>query len=255
MAPVAPTPAGATQQALSFGAVAEDYDRVRPGYPAGVVRWALGDDPLRVVDLGAGTGKLTRVLLGQGHDVVAVEPDPRMRARLTAVSPGATVLAGTGEAVPLPDRSVDAVLVAQAWHWMDPLAASAELARVLRPGGVLVLLWNVRDLDDPFSRAVTAAVVAHAPHLAARAEADGRARAADVPDPRLVAEARTELDSSFRLAVPDLLTLVGTWSYVALSPEREQVLAAVAEAARDVAEPDGTVLVRQHVHATRFLRA
>lgn len=257
-AAAAPGPADGPggDQASSFGSAAQTYDRVRPGYPAGVVRWALGETPRRVVDLGAGTGKLTRVLLAAGHDVVAVEPDPQMRAQLQAVSPEVRALAGTGEDLPLPDGSVDAVTVAQTWHWLDHDRASSELARVLRPGGRAVLLWNLRHDDDPLARAVSAAVTAHAPELAERATADTRhpRRYVTVPDARLVSDGSTVLDSSVRYDVADLLALVGTWSYVALSPERDLIMGAVGAAARALADADGTVLLAQSVHAFRFVR-
>lgn len=243
------------RQALSFGAVAEDYDRVRPGYPAEVVRWALGTAPLHVVDLGAGTGKLTRVLLAEGHSVVAVEPDAAMRQRLVDSTPGVVALAGTGEAVPLPDASVDAVLVAQAWHWMDRRAAAAELARVVRPGGCVVLLWNVRDHTDPLAAAVRRAVTTSSPELAERAGVEGGPRPAEVPDPRFTPDGSTTADTSVRLSVADLLTLVSTWSYVALSPARDTVLARVEDAARAAADSDGDVVVVQHVEVHRFRRA
>ena len=130
---------------LSFGPVAALYDSVRPSYPEPAVRWMLGDTPVRVADLGAGTGIFSRVLARLGHDVVAVEPDEGMRSALLAHHPGFEVLEGSGEAIPLPDGSVDAVTAAQSFHWFDNPAAHAEIARVLRPGGHLCPLWNVRD--------------------------------------------------------------------------------------------------------------
>lgn len=134
-------------QALSFGAAAAEYDRFRPRYPEEALRWALDGlgTPARVVDLGAGTGILTRGVLALGHRVVPVEPDPGMRAQLAAATPGTTALAGSAEAVPLPDGSADAVLVGQAYHWFDREPAHAEIARVLRPGGTFAPIWNVRD--------------------------------------------------------------------------------------------------------------
>ena len=133
------------RQARSFGSVAERYDRYRPGYPAPALVWALGDRPLRVADVGAGTGILSRALERLGHDVVAVEPDDQMRARLAEVSPGITALAGAAEDLPVPDRSVDAVVAGQAYHWFDPDRTHREVARVLRPGGVFAVLWNDPD--------------------------------------------------------------------------------------------------------------
>ncbi|MFF4878493.1 class I SAM-dependent methyltransferase [Micromonospora sp. NPDC000668] len=133
--------------ALSFGAAASDYDRFRPTYPEEAVRWALDglNDAAQVVDLGAGTGILTRVVRALGHQVQPVEPDPGMRAQLDAATPGLTALAGSAESVPLPDGTADAVLVGQAYHWFDKEPAHAEVARVLRPGGTFAPIWNVRD--------------------------------------------------------------------------------------------------------------
>ncbi|WP_433264923.1 class I SAM-dependent methyltransferase [Micromonospora vinacea] len=132
--------------ALSFGAAASDYDRFRPRYPEVAVRWALdGLGEARVVDLAAGTGILTRAVLALGHEVVPVEPDPGMRTQLAASTPGTTALAGSAEALPLPDSAVDAVLVGTAYHWFDRDPAHAEIARVLRPGGIFAPMWNIRD--------------------------------------------------------------------------------------------------------------
>ncbi|MFC4019786.1 class I SAM-dependent methyltransferase [Micromonospora sp. GCM10011542] len=134
-------------QALSFGAAAPDYDRFRPRYPRHAVRWALDGVPVpaRVVDLGAGTGILTRGVLALGHQVTPVEPDPGMRAQLEAATPGATALAGGAESIPLPDGTADAVVVGQAYHWFDRERAHPEIARVLRAGGTFAPIWNVRD--------------------------------------------------------------------------------------------------------------
>ena len=143
------------QRARSFGPAAELYDQLRPRYPAGAVRWAVGDRPGRVVDLGAGTGILTRTLLELGHEVVPVEPDPAMRERLAAASPGLIPLAGSAEAIPLPDASVDAVVAGQAYHWFDPEPAHAEAARVVRPGGRFAAIWNRRDEAVPWVAALS----------------------------------------------------------------------------------------------------
>lgn len=132
-------------RARSFGSVADAYERSRPGYPPEAVAWLAGEPPRDVVDLGAGTGKLTRQLVAAGHRVIAVEPLPEMRALLEQAVPGIRVLAGTGEAMPLADASADVVTVAQAFHWFDQEAALAQIARVLRPGGAVAIVWNARD--------------------------------------------------------------------------------------------------------------
>jgi SAM-dependent methyltransferase len=138
-------------QSRSFGTAAKLYDRHRPTYAADAVAWALGPSPVRVADLGAGTGILTRVVLAAGHAVVAVEPDEQMRAQLTESTPGVPALAGSAERIPLPDASVDAVVAGQAYHWFDPEPAHAEIARVLRPGGVFAAMWNDADNDVPWT--------------------------------------------------------------------------------------------------------
>jgi SAM-dependent methyltransferase len=147
------------RRAASFGAAAAAYAEHRPDYPREGVRWALApvsparepgpdtgtDAALDVLDLGAGTGKLTGVLTALGHRVTAVEPDPAMLAELRARFRDVTAAAGGAEDIPLPDGSVDAVLVGQAFHWFDQDRALPEIARVLRPGGVLAALWNSDD--------------------------------------------------------------------------------------------------------------
>jgi SAM-dependent methyltransferase len=138
------------ERAASFGQAADVYERSRPDYPAAAVDWLLPEGAGKVLDLGAGTGKLTRSLLERGLDVIAVEPAEEMRATLAAALPEARALAGTAEAIPLPDSSVDAITVAQAWHWVDPAVALPEAARVLRPGGTLGLIWNRRDERVPW---------------------------------------------------------------------------------------------------------
>jgi SAM-dependent methyltransferase len=130
---------------LSFGPAADLYDSVRPSYPVEAVRWMLGSTPRRVADLGAGTGIFSRVLASLGHEVVAVEPDAAMRRKLVARSPGVEALAGSAEAIPLDAESVDAVTAAQSHHWFNRDEAYAEIARVIRPGGVFGPIWNVRD--------------------------------------------------------------------------------------------------------------
>ena len=141
-------------RALSFGAQAAKYEAARPTYPRPAIDWAL--EPvrdrreLRIADVGAGTGKLTRLLCEVTAGVVAVEPDPGMLAHLRTVISDIAAHEGRGESLPLPDHSQDAIFYGQAWHWTDQELASREAARVLRPGGVLGLLWNIRDTTVPW---------------------------------------------------------------------------------------------------------
>jgi SAM-dependent methyltransferase len=132
-------------RSLSFGAAAAAYERGRPSYPPEAIDWLLPSGARNVLDLGAGTGKLTTRLVERGLHVVAVDPIPEMLEVLRTSLPETPALLGTAEEIPLDDNSVDAVLVAQAWHWFDPKRAIAEVARVLRPGGRLGLVWNTRD--------------------------------------------------------------------------------------------------------------
>jgi SAM-dependent methyltransferase len=134
------------RHASSFGAAAEAYAEHRPDYARDAVRWALEPAPgPRVLDLGAGTGKLTATLHAFGAEVVAVEPDPAMLTELRRSLPTVPAHAGSAEAIPLPDASVDAVLAGNAMHWFDMAVAGPEIARVLSPGGILAGLWNVVD--------------------------------------------------------------------------------------------------------------
>ena len=138
--------------ARGFSSAADVYERGRPGYAPEAVAWVcerLGIGPGRtVLDLAAGTGKLTRDLVPSGASVIAVEPLDEMREHLERVSPEVEALKGTAEEIPLPDTSVDAIVCAQAFHWFDLERALSEIHRVLRPGGGIALLYNSRDLDD-----------------------------------------------------------------------------------------------------------
>lgn len=151
-----------TDPALSFGTVAASYDRGRPTYPHEAVTWALGTaapgKQLRVLELGAGTGKLTEVLLDLGHDVLATEPDEQMLDVLSAKIPNVRATLGSAEQIPVGDQQYDVVVAGQAFHWFDQPAALAEVGRVLAPGGRLVLLWNERDERIPWVRKLGALI-------------------------------------------------------------------------------------------------
>ena len=148
------------QHAESFQHGADGYDRHRPGYPEESVRWLRGaaTAPLDVLDLGAGTGKLSAALLAHGDRVTAVDPSADMLRVAAVRMPELTAIVGSGEHIPLPDASVDLVTVAQAWHWMDEQIVTREVVRVLRPGGRLGLIWNSRDESIPWVAALGAAM-------------------------------------------------------------------------------------------------
>ena len=158
------TDARIDRMAQAFGSAAADYERARPSYPAeaiDVLRTETGIGPgTRVCDLAAGTGKLTRLLVSTGADVVAVEP------QLAEVLPGIDVLDGTAEAIPLGDGSVDAVTVAQAFHWFKFAPALAEIRRVLRPDGALAILFNQRDERVPWVKTWNEAIEWHSRRIA-----------------------------------------------------------------------------------------
>jgi SAM-dependent methyltransferase len=144
--------------AAGFSSAADVYERARPSYPAAAVEWIAERTSLgpgrTVLDLGAGTGKLTRLLVPTGARVIAVEPLAEMRAQLEDVLPGIESLDGTAEEIPLPDGSVDVITCAQAFHWFNVELAVPEVARVLADDGVLVLVWNTRDLGDSLQGAI-----------------------------------------------------------------------------------------------------
>lgn len=152
------------ERATSFGQEAGTYESGRPEYPVEATTWLLSSltsegHVLRVADLGAGTGKLTRAVLASAPaQVVAIDPDQDMLNQLSERVPGVPTFVGAADSIPLPDAGLDALVCGQAWHWFDPESASAEIARVLRVGGILGLIWNVRDARVQWVRDLTAAM-------------------------------------------------------------------------------------------------
>lgn len=234
-------------KALSFGAAAGEYDRARPEYPIEAVQWLLPDGPRQVADVGAGTGKLTAVLQAAGHEVTAVDPDEKMLAALTARYPGTPTLVGTGESLPLPDGSVDAVTFGQAWHWVDPALASAEAARVLRPGGVLALLWNIRDETVPWVKEL--GEVMHPSNAEIMISAD-----AVVVAPPFGPAEHTTMTWSTAFDVDGLLDLAASRSYViTATPERRiEIMDGVRALAEREADADGRVVMPYRTHVFRY---
>jgi len=142
----------------AFEAVADVYERSRPTYPDPAVDWLVGAAPVRVLELGAGTGKLTGSLLARGHTVVATDPSGAMLAQLRRNHPDSESLPARAEQLPFRSLSFDAVVVAQAFHWFDPVAALPEISRVLRPQGTFALVWNLRDESVPWVRRLGTAI-------------------------------------------------------------------------------------------------
>lgn len=226
------------ERARSFAHVADAYERARPGYPDDAVDWLVGAERSRVVDVGAGTGKLTRQLLARGHEAIAVEPLPEMLERLRHAVPEAQALLGSAEAIPLPDSSVDVVVVAQAFHWFDVPVALAEFARVLGPGGRLGLIWNDRDGSVEWVARLSCIV-------GAEQLDNGDEPSALVDSSGLFGPVE---EATFRLEQPldraRLQELALSRSYVATRAphEREEILAAIGELYDEVAGPAGFVL-------------
>ena len=206
----------------SFALVAGSYERGRPGYPDEAVRWLVGDEPKDVVDLGAGTGKLTRSLVALGHRVTAIEPLPEMLELLPAAAPGAFAILGNAEIIPLPDASADVVTAAQAFHWFDHAVALPEIARVLRPGGRLALVWNTRDDREPWVAKLSATIGSESID---RGDAEGPIEASGLFGP----VEKTTFPWVQRLDRATLRDLVLSRSYCAAKPpaERDAILVEV----------------------------
>ncbi len=207
-----PTPADI---ARSFGAVAETYDRGRPGYPPAAAAWLMGGEAQVVLELGAGTGKLTRELVDQGHAVFATEPDEAMLAVLRQRVPEVSAKVATAEEIPANDRSVDVVVVAQAFHWFDHDVALPEVARVLKPGGHLALVWNFFDQRIPWVRRLVNVVGEQASSSHASADV--------LADHELFEPAERTTFSFWQDVTRDtLVDIVASRSYVASLPEAER---------------------------------
>jgi SAM-dependent methyltransferase len=203
-------------RARSFGEIAADYDRLRPAPPAEALDWLLPPAAAQVVELGAGTGILTRLLTGRVEHVQAIEPDARMREVLSARSGGAAVVAASAESLPVPDGSADAVIASSAWHWMDEALAVPEVARVLRPGGYFSLLWCGPNRRVDWMRALWAGGQDLTPEEAAALDAGRKERhRVDLGSGGLFSEPETRLMEWHTPMSPEALVgLAGTYSAV-----------------------------------------
>ena len=206
----------------SFGAAAAAYAEHRPDYAGAAVRWALtpaGPHP-RVLDLGAGTGKLTAMLAAFGADVTAVEPDPAMLAELRRAVPAVPAMPGSAEAIPLPDASADAVLCGQAMHWFDMPLALPEIARVLVPGGVLAGLWNSDDDRVPWVAGLERVSDGAASLTMSRWRAETvSARIAAMESPHFAPAERADFEHGQRRTAGSLVATIATHSRLLVMDE------------------------------------
>ena len=242
------TPEQKAERAASFGGAASLYERYRPGPPVEAVDWILPVPVARVVDLGAGTGALSRLLIGRADEVVAVEPDDRMRAVLAESVPGVRAVAGRGESIPLPDASVDAVLASSSWHWMDPVPTLLEVGRVVVPGGTLAAVWSGPDPDSGLIAQATALLSAGGGADAAAAGIDDQSQAelsAAINDRSTLVQTleippgvpfdqpeQTAISWEVALDADELIGLLGTFSWVILM--EDEARARLFETARRV---------------------
>ncbi|WP_159540786.1 class I SAM-dependent methyltransferase [Aeromicrobium sp. 9AM] len=238
------------QHALSFGAAAGAYDRARPPYPDEVVDWLLEGVDGPVVDVGAGTGKLTAALAARRDGVIAVEPDDGMRAVLAAQLPSVDSRPGSAEDLPLDDGSAGLVTMAQAWHWVDVPRASAEVGRVVRRPGRLGLVWNYRSDADEWVTRLGEAL--------AGADSAGQMDKIRAHGPTVVgpfdAYERLVVAWDHVIDVETLVALAASRSYVIVMPqhEREQVLSGVRELGEERADADGSLRLPYETYAFRF---
>lgn len=223
-----PGTAEADQRRQSFGAQADAYTKFRPGYPPEVFDYLLGlvngaGRTPDVVDIGAGTGQLTVGFAARDCRVIGVEPDDRMRQVLASREGIADTFAGSAEALPLPDSSADLIAGAQMWHWVDPSRAVPEIARVLRPGGVLAIVWSLRDDNEPWLKAMEQVVELPDSYKWFRKN--------DIPVLAKPFGAMDLQEFAFtQTSTPEgLVGLVGTFSHVALSDRRDEIEADVRE--------------------------
>jgi len=238
-------------QRVSFGSVAASYDAHRPDWPAATAAWLTGTEQggpkagrqLDVLDLGAGTGKLTSTLVAAGHRVTAIDPSEGMLAVLADSLPEVQSVIGSAEQLPFGDAQFDVVTVAQAWHWVDHEAAAAECARVLRPGGQLAIGWHLRSLAaDSWVDELEA--LTGTPEYQGQ-ESVRQRTGLTLPAPFGEVE-HTTFEYGLELTPQTLAAVAATWSYVATREDRDEVLVQVEALGRRVADENGR-LVMPHI--------
>jgi SAM-dependent methyltransferase len=254
-APPPLSPQAKAARASSFGGAAAHYERFRPGPPAAAVDWALPGRVHRIVDLGAGTGGLTRRLVGRADEIVAVEPDDRMREVLQQSLPEVRAVAGRGESIPLEDASADAVFASSSWHWMDLVPTLHEVGRVLVPGGVLAVMWSGPDRDAPFIQQAQALLAGDGPSVVGEHEEELAAAVNDpygndqvleippgVPFDQPACDVVTWNEA---LTADDLVGLLGTFSWVILmeADARQRLFDTARRLLRDALGVEGDVTV------------
>jgi SAM-dependent methyltransferase len=212
-----------SRRASSFGAIAEDYDRFRPGPPVKALEWILPDRGHAALDIGAGTGALTRLLGRHVRHVIAAEPDRRMGAVLRARVPGALVVSARAEELPLRHGCVDAVVGSSMWHWVDEERAASEAARVLRPGGVLGILWSGPDRSQPWLAELLSGIRSAATASAGGERPRRHRHELHLPTdaPFSAAETRT-VEWSLAVTPDHLVELACTYSGFIVLPETEK---------------------------------
>jgi ubiquinone/menaquinone biosynthesis C-methylase UbiE len=252
------------EQRMSFGAIAETYDSYRPDWPAATAAWLTGTEEggplvgrsqtegLDVLDLGAGTGKLTRPLVEAGLRVTAVDPSEGMLGVLHSSFPQVRALIGTGEAVPVDDASVDVITVAQAWHWLRQPEAALECARVVRPGGLLAIAWHRRTSENAAWMGELD-VLTEAPYDQALENVRSHRTPVELTE-QFGSVEQVTFGYEHRVTPAGLAALASSWSYVNLLPDRDQVLEQVEALGRRSADPDGMLTIPHLTHCFRATR-